>query len=97
MRRFLKAKRLITGAKAELGAKLRELWFTLYSRGGRVLGSSGFEHVFMGEKKAGRVQGLHSWVFLHHLEQRGQVASSPPSSSSSSSSSPSSSGCALAR
>ena len=59
MRRFLKAKRLITGATAELGAKLRELWFTLYSRGGRVLGSSGFEHVFMGEKKAGRVQGLH--------------------------------------
>jgi len=71
--RFLAAKRLLTGTSAELGAKLRELWFTLYSRGGRILGSSGFEHVFLGEKKAGKVQGLHSWVFLHHLEQRGQV------------------------
>ena len=35
---------------------LIELWFETYSRGNRILGSCGFEHVFMGEKKNGAVQ-----------------------------------------
>jgi hypothetical protein len=56
-------------------ALLRELWFGVYSRGNRILGSSGFEHVFLGEKKDGKVQGFHNWVYFYHLEQRNQVCS----------------------
>jgi Endoribonuclease XendoU len=54
-------------------ALLRELWFGVYSRGNRILGSSGFEHVFLGEKKDGKVQGFHNWVYFYHLEQTNQA------------------------
>ena len=70
---FLKAEKLFTKSKSEFRRLLRELWFDVYSRGKRILGSSGFEHVFLGEQKEGAVQGLHNWVFLHHLEQRGKL------------------------
>jgi hypothetical protein len=44
---------------------LHKIWFELYhrSRGGRA-DSSGFEHVFVGEVKDGKVSGFHNWVML---------------------------------
>jgi len=54
--RFLAAKKLFTKSSSEFKKLLKEFWFTLYSRGNRILGSSGFEHVFLGEKKLGKVQ-----------------------------------------
>ena len=68
--RFLAAKQLFTKSATEFKKLLKEFWFTLYSRGNRILGSrleqdkfcdfqvdiSGFEHVFLGEKKLGKVQ-----------------------------------------
>ena len=71
--RFLAAKKLFTKSSNEFKKLLKEFWFTLYSRGNRILGSrlgkkenwikflkkkpcSGFEHVFLGEKKLGKVQ-----------------------------------------
>ncbi|KAM6229577.1 LOW QUALITY PROTEIN: uridylate-specific endoribonuclease C-like [Spheniscus humboldti] len=53
-------------------ADLKEMWFGLYSRsGGKALDSSGFEHVFHGEIKRGKVSGCHSWVQLYALERSG--------------------------
>ncbi|NXN21473.1 ENDUC protein, partial [Nycticryphes semicollaris] len=55
-------------------ADLRDMWFGLYSRsGGKVLDSSGFEHVFHGELKRGKVSGGHSWVQLYLLERAGTL------------------------
>ena len=33
--------------------------------------SSGFEHVFLGESKAGEVVGLHNWIRLYLEERKG--------------------------
>ena len=54
--RFLRDNKVFTGSAAEFRQLLAELWFSVYSRGKRILGSSGFEHVFLGEKKNGAVQ-----------------------------------------
>lgn len=48
---------------------LRTLWFSVYTRGGGVRGSSGFEHVFLHEIKNNEVSGLHNWIYYHDLEQ----------------------------
>lgn len=39
---------------------IHQIWFGLYSRENRTLGSSGFEHVFLGEIKNGQVSGFHN-------------------------------------
>lgn len=43
---------------------LKQIWFTMYSRGGGKIGSSAFEHVFLGELKRGEIVGMHNWVFF---------------------------------
>jgi poly(U)-specific endoribonuclease len=43
---------------------LKQIWFNTYSRGGGKIGSSAFEHVFLGELKRGEVIGMHNWVFF---------------------------------
>ncbi|KAI6226416.1 Endoribonuclease [Aphelenchoides fujianensis] len=42
---------------------IRHIWFGVYSRADRKLGSSGFEHVFLGEivEKKMEVGGMHNW------------------------------------
>jgi len=70
---FLKSKKLFTKSDAEFRKLLGELWFALYSRGNRILGSSGFEHVFLGEKKGGKVQGFHNWFYFYHLEKQNMI------------------------
>lgn len=47
-----------------------QIWFGLYSRG--AVGSSGFEHVFLGELKSG-VSGFHNWVFFSKEEAAGRL------------------------
>jgi len=70
---FLKKNKYFTKSEADFRRLLKELWFGVYSRGMRIKGSSGFEHVFLGEKKAGKVQGFHNWVYFYFLEKQNQV------------------------
>lgn len=52
---------------------LKQIWFTTYSRGGGKIGSSAFEHVFLGEVKRGEVTGMHNWVFFGTEEAKKEV------------------------
>ncbi|NXS10222.1 ENDOU endoribonuclease, partial [Neodrepanis coruscans] len=52
---------------------LKEMWFGLYSRGDGEQDSSGFEHVFSGEVKKGKVSGFHNWIRFYLLEKQGAV------------------------
>lgn len=47
---------------------LRDVFFTIYSRGGGRMSSCGFEHVFMSELKNNEVSGLHSWIYFNEQE-----------------------------
>mmetsp|Transcript_11821 Transcript_11821/g.20028 ORF Transcript_11821/g.20028 Transcript_11821/m.20028 type:complete len:480 (-) Transcript_11821:1052-2491(-) len=53
---------------------LHRIWFELYrrNRNGRD-DSSGFEHVFVGEIKDGKVSGMHNWIQLYMEEQKGAL------------------------
>ncbi|KAL2711465.1 leucine-rich repeat-containing protein 9-like [Vespula squamosa] len=48
---------------------LKSIWFHLYSRIKGSIGSSGFEHVFLVEKKKDdTIVGLHNWIFFAKQE-----------------------------
>lgn len=56
---------------------LKTLWFTLYPRAHGKVGSSAFEHVFLGEiKNHTSVSGLHNWVYYYSKE--GQTGTEHP-------------------
>lgn len=66
------------GNNARLNTKafrdaLQEIWFGLYDRENRTLGSSGFEHVFIGEIKNNQVSGFHNWIFFAKQESMRKV------------------------
>ncbi|KAK6061324.1 hypothetical protein COOONC_01017 [Cooperia oncophora] len=48
---------------------LWNLWFGTYSRCRGPMGSSGWEHVFVGEWKGRKVDGHHSWVRYYLLQK----------------------------
>ncbi|XP_065562817.1 uridylate-specific endoribonuclease-like isoform X1 [Artemia franciscana] len=48
------------------------IWFGLYTRGGGPLGSSGFEHVLVGEIKDG-ISGFHNWARFWEEERIGEM------------------------
>ncbi|KAF7667721.1 hypothetical protein LDENG_00051510 [Lucifuga dentata] len=50
---------------------LKMMWFGLYSRNNNKMDSSGFEHIFAGEVKGGKVSGFHNWVQFYLLEKKG--------------------------
>jgi len=65
---FLQDKGLINRPLREV---IDEIWFTQYSRSGGHVGSSGFEHSFVGELKGGQVSGFHNWVRFQNEEKNG--------------------------
>uniref|UniRef100_A0A3Q3XN69 Uridylate-specific endoribonuclease n=1 Tax=Mola mola TaxID=94237 RepID=A0A3Q3XN69_MOLML len=52
---------------------LKMMWFGLYSRYNKKMDSSGFEHIFAGEIKRGKVSGFHNWIQFYLLEKRGKM------------------------
>uniref|UniRef100_A0A3P9BLU2 Uridylate-specific endoribonuclease n=1 Tax=Maylandia zebra TaxID=106582 RepID=A0A3P9BLU2_9CICH len=52
---------------------LKMMWFGLYSRNNNQLDSSGFEHIFAGEIKGGKVSGFHNWIRFYLLEKSGKL------------------------
>ncbi|XP_071454124.1 endoribonuclease Arlr-like [Hetaerina americana] len=65
---FLAHKGYISHDRTIFKEALYDLWFSLYPRGKGELGSSGIEHVFLGELKNGKVSGFHNWVFFNNEE-----------------------------
>ena len=51
---------------------LHKIWFDMYRRSGTT-DSSGFEHVFVGEVKDGKVSGFHNWIMFYLEEKKGNV------------------------
>ncbi|XP_051817110.1 uridylate-specific endoribonuclease isoform X2 [Antechinus flavipes] len=60
-------------SKQEFVNELKNMWFGLYSRGNDEGDSSGFEHVFSGEVKKGKVTGFHNWIRFYLQEKEGLV------------------------
>jgi poly(U)-specific endoribonuclease len=60
-------------SKADFKNVIHQKWFQMYSRERGFTDSSGFEHVFLGEEKAGKVTGFHNWVQLFLEEKAGRL------------------------
>ncbi|KAL6725025.1 hypothetical protein Aduo_019851 [Ancylostoma duodenale] len=54
-------------------AFLFDLWFGTYSRCNGPNGSSGFQHVFLGEWRDQIVDGQHSWVRYYNLQKADKI------------------------
>lgn len=70
---FLKNKGFVSPDPKQQRDFVKQLWFTLYSRGKGKLGSSGFEHIFVSELKNGGVSGLHNWVYFSREEAANRI------------------------
>jgi len=70
--KYLMAKGLAADTVYGFKQQLYSLWFKLYRRS-HTLDSSGFEHVFVGEVKDGKVSGMHNWIQLYIEEKRGNL------------------------
>ncbi|XP_041837372.1 poly(U)-specific endoribonuclease-A [Melanotaenia boesemani] len=69
---FLYSKGVYASEK-EFIQDLKMMWFGLYSRNNNKMDSSGFEHIFAGEIKGGKVSGFHNWIQFYLLEKKGEV------------------------
>ncbi|XP_024937721.1 poly(U)-specific endoribonuclease homolog [Cephus cinctus] len=65
---FLSNKGFFNKDFEEFKKTLKNIWFSVFSREKGKYGSSGFEHIFLAEKKRGRSIGLHNWIFFHTEE-----------------------------
>ncbi|XP_031176914.1 poly(U)-specific endoribonuclease-A [Sander lucioperca] len=63
----------IYASEEEFIQDLKMMWFGLYSRNNKKMDSSGFEHIFAGEVKGGKVSGFHNWIRFYLLEKKGQL------------------------
>ncbi|KAG7379931.1 hypothetical protein PHYPSEUDO_007989 [Phytophthora pseudosyringae] len=61
-----------SGDMQDFKKKLEFIWFGLYRREVRN-DSSGFEHVFVGEEKNGKIGGCHNWLQVYNEERNGRI------------------------
>ncbi|KAL2901746.1 Poly(U)-specific endoribonuclease-B [Bienertia sinuspersici] len=74
--KYLSSTGIFTENYQEFKRMLKDLWFTLYGRGGTCGSSSSFEHVFVGEiKERGeqQVSGFHNWLQFYLEEANGSA------------------------
>ncbi|CAN9511649.1 unnamed protein product [Ophioblennius macclurei] len=69
---FLKSKG-VYASESDFIYDLKMMWFGLYSRYNGKMDSSGFEHIFAGEIKSGKVSGFHNWIQFYLLEKSGKL------------------------
>ncbi|XP_051986888.1 uridylate-specific endoribonuclease A [Xyrauchen texanus] len=67
---FLNSKGVYS-SQEEFIQDLKMMWFGLYTRSNDKLDSSGFEHIFVGEIKGGKVSGFHNWLQFYLNEKQG--------------------------
>jgi poly(U)-specific endoribonuclease len=70
---FIVAKGAYHGTYQDWSVLVYNLWFGQYGRFRANPGSSGFEHVFIGEIKKGEVSGFHNWFHWYMLEAAGHI------------------------
>merc|ERR1712087_214839 len=75
VRHFYGRRRYSFTSKDDLENLLYELWFAPYRRAGGKNNndSSGFEHVFVGEEKKGKITGLHNWIQFYLEEKKENI------------------------
>ncbi|TYZ56957.1 hypothetical protein PybrP1_010152 [[Pythium] brassicae (nom. inval.)] len=69
---WLTKNRKFSGDMRAFKRKLDYLWFGLYRRQ-TANDSSGFEHVFVGEERDGKISGCHNWLQLYNEERHGRL------------------------
>ena len=70
---YLQTKNVVTADPKTHKDLLKTIWFTMYSRGQGRIGSSGFEHVMLAEKKNSTLIGMHNWIYMYEMEKAGHV------------------------
>jgi poly(U)-specific endoribonuclease len=70
--KYLAARHLSPADPNKFLQQLSDLWFKLYRRGTHN-DSCGFEHVFVGEERDGKIMGMHNWIQLFHEEKSGHL------------------------
>ncbi|KAL6111546.1 endou [Pungitius sinensis] len=63
----------VYASEEEFIQDLKMMWFGLYSRSSNKMDSSGFEHIFAGEVKGGKISGFHNWIRFYLLEKNGKL------------------------
>ncbi|XP_063751157.1 uridylate-specific endoribonuclease B isoform X2 [Eleginops maclovinus] len=73
--KYLAEKNLSPKDETKFKEQLYRIWFELYARkGASKPDSSGFEHVFVGETRGGRIViGFHNWIQLYLQEKMGHI------------------------
>lgn len=68
--KWLSKKGLFSGNNSDFKRILFDLWFGLYRRESHR-DSCGFEHVFVGEEREGKIIGCHNWIQMYNEERAG--------------------------
>eukprot|EP00397_Hematodinium_sp_SG-2012_P041671 GEMP01045951.1.p1 GENE.GEMP01045951.1~~GEMP01045951.1.p1 ORF type:complete len:400 (+),score=110.73 GEMP01045951.1:171-1370(+) len=72
LHRYLISKEKCGSSMHDLRGLLFDLWFAPYRRQ-TDNDTSGFEHVFVGEERRGRIIGFHNWIQFYIEEKKGLI------------------------